>query len=147
MSHISIGVADFDRSVEFYRNFLGFEQVHELQQKDSATAREQSGGDKRNYMRHGGSSDRAHVFLSIHESFGSPRPPAAMRDLGVNHVGFWADDVAALEAEVPRQRRRGFFYRDCPGDDWAEPSDVTIRSLILRDPDGTFLQFDQRLTS
>lgn len=68
-----------------------------------------------------------------------------MGELGVHHFGFWVDDVDAV-AERARASGAEFFLGPAVADskEYGEPAGKPMRMLLLRDPDGNVVQFDQR---
>jgi catechol 2,3-dioxygenase-like lactoylglutathione lyase family enzyme len=71
--------------------------------------------------------------------------PARLFQTGIHHFSFWVDDIAAVVARV---RAAGFdvLFEPAPGDTiaYGEPPGGTVLTTFLRDPDGNFVQLDQR---
>ena len=107
LDHVGLTVADVSRSVDWYRNVLGLERVHE-----------QSWGDFPAVLEANGSG----VALFPHTA-GHPATP----DDPLRHVGF-RTSRAGLESARTELRRRGISF---------DEGDYGIAwSIYLSDPDG-----------
>ena len=137
VSHIAIGVRDMDRSLGFYRDLLGMRVAAD---QEEATA----GGRRAAYLRW---DQEETGFLVLDQRLGEPMGEAPeLFQVGTHHVAFWIDDLDALH---DRLVAAGVTVEVAPivGDTraYGEPPGGKVRTAFYRDPDGTILQFDQRL--
>ncbi len=142
-SHVAVGVRDMERSLPFYRDVLGLEVVFD--QTETITS---FGGVQRRgvYLRWDRDPRTPFVvldqLLSVSRSGEASRP---FEDLGVHHFGFWVDDVDPI---VERARSAGALVmlepRDTDTVGYGEAPGGTIRTAIVRDPDGNAVQLDCR---
>jgi hypothetical protein len=68
--------------------------------------------------------------------------------MGLHHYGFWVDDLDAIYGRVQAAGLPVFLGGPEAGADsvwWGEPPGDTIRSIIVQDPEGGYVQFDQRM--
>ena len=66
--------------------------------------------------------------------------------MGLHHYGFWVDDVDPIPL-ASRPRGADLLNGSVGADSvwWGEPPGDTIRSIIVQDPEGGYVQFDQRV--
>jgi glyoxylase I family protein len=134
VSHVGICVSDVERSIAFYRDALGFEEVHDLRVE---------GEPSDTLLRLRGVRLHA-VFLQrdalrielLH--FASPRSPAepaprAMNDLGFTHLSVV---VASIDEALPRLEQAGAVIER---DTLIEMGGRTVAGMI-RDPDGLLIE-------
>jgi catechol 2,3-dioxygenase-like lactoylglutathione lyase family enzyme len=147
VSHIAIGVSDMEQSLAFYRDALGMEvSVDRVEISGGAHPKNR----RACYLRWTRGATSSYVVLDQHldrSAFGSP---AALFQLGVHHVSFLTPDI---EAVIKRAQAAGVevWNEGQPGvrDGLAngEPDgDHVVKTIIMRDPDGTIVQFDEWLT-
>jgi catechol 2,3-dioxygenase-like lactoylglutathione lyase family enzyme len=147
VSHLAIGVRDMDASLRFYRDLLGL-RVDADQPED--VARRSGPPDQRRavYLRWDDGPHASFVVLDQQLSRPHDNQPLRLFDVGVHHVAFWVDD---LEAIVERARAAGVTVALEPsvGDTkaYGEPPGDKVLTAFLRDPDGNWIQLDQRLTA
>jgi catechol 2,3-dioxygenase-like lactoylglutathione lyase family enzyme len=72
--------------------------------------------------------------------------PARLFQTGVHHFSFWVDEIDAIVARV---RAAGFevLFDPAVADTvaYGEPPGGKVASTFLRDPDGNYVQLDQRV--
>ena len=146
LSHVAIGVRDMDRSVVFYRDVVGldvtFDGVEEFRNADGEVTLRRRGV----YLRW---DDDPHApFVVLDQPFDRERAgePKRIGDLGFHHFGFWVDDAEVIAARA-RDVGAEFFLGPADSDtgEYGEPPGSPMRMLLLRDPDGNVVQFDQRV--
>jgi catechol 2,3-dioxygenase-like lactoylglutathione lyase family enzyme len=146
LSHVAIGAREMDRSVAFYRDVVGlevtFDGVEEFRGADGEIMLRRRGV----YLRWSHDPDAAFVVLD--QPFDRERTGEVKRvgELGLHHVGFWVDDVDAV-AERASHAGAPFFLGPADADsrEYGEPAGAPMRMLLLHDPDGNVVQFDQRV--
>ena len=145
LSHVAIGVVDMDRSVAFYRDVAGldvtFDGIEEFRGADGEVTLRRRGV----YLRW--SDDPHAAFVVLDQKF-DPQPasvPKKVGEIGLHHLGFWVDDVEVIAARA-RAVGTEFFLGPADSDtsEYGEPPGSPMRMLLLRDPDGNVVQFDQR---
>lgn len=146
VSHIAIGVRDMDAALAFWRDVVGlevrFDDTEEFAGLEAGVTTRRRGV----YLRYG--DDDHDSFIVLDQQLGRDPwgTPAELFQVGVHHVGLWADDVDAI---AERARAAGFppWVGPADGDskDYGEPPGRTIRTMFVRDPDGNVVQFDQRI--
>jgi catechol 2,3-dioxygenase-like lactoylglutathione lyase family enzyme len=152
-SHIAIGVRDLERSLVFYRDVLGMTVIRDATNEPPADVLydEKVGSTRRRevMLRMGGNEGPSygdHVFVAISQSDQlSDNEPLNLGHIGIHHVGFWVQDVPALAA---RLRDAGFppvSVKETTGVGYGEGADQPMHAMFVKDPDGTILQFDERV--
>jgi catechol 2,3-dioxygenase-like lactoylglutathione lyase family enzyme len=143
LSHINIGVTDMEASLRFYRDGLGLDMVIDQEENVERIGLRQ----RAVYLRWNDDLGGAFVVLDRQlgqEPFGTP---PVLQQTGMNHFGFWVDDIAAI---LERMSDLGFDVPTPPSGDgypgnWYGEANGSGRVLttILSDPDGAFVQLDQ----
>jgi len=146
ISHVAVGVRDMERSLLFWRDALGLfvklDAIEELPGISGQPAR------KRRAVYLGWSEGPRESFVVLDQPL-SVEPsgePARLFQTGVHHFSFWVDDMAQ---NVARVRAAGFdvLFEPATGDTvaYGEAPGGTVLSTFLRDPDGNYVQLDQRV--
>jgi len=146
VSHVAIGVRDMDRALRFYRDALGLrvklDTVEEIPGFRGAEARKRRAA----YLGWSEGPHESFVVLDQPLSTDPVGQPAELFQTGLHHFSFWVDDIDALAARV---RAEGFelLFDPAVGDTLAygEAPGGKVKSTFLRDPDGNYVQLDQRL--
>ncbi|WP_238005705.1 VOC family protein [Dactylosporangium sp. AC04546] len=152
-SHIAIGVRDLERSLAFYRDVLGMTVIRDATNEPPADALYGPGvGSTRRrevMLRMGGNEGEGYgdrVFLAISQSDElADNQPLTLEHIGIHHVGFWVDDIPALAERLRAAGYEPVSVKDTVGVGYGEPADQRMRAMFVKDPDGTVLQFDQRV--
>jgi catechol 2,3-dioxygenase-like lactoylglutathione lyase family enzyme len=145
ISHVAVGVRDMECSLRFYRDAIGLrvklDTIEELPGFGGAEAR------KRRAVYLGWSEGPHESFVVLDQPL-DVEPvgePARLFQTGLHHFAFWVDDIDAIVARV-RAAGSEVLFEPAAGDTlaWGEPPGGVIRSTFLRDPDGNYVQLDQR---
>ena len=145
LSHVAIGVRDMERSLCFYRDAIGLrvklDTIEELPGFGGAEARKRRAA----YLGLGEGPDASFVVLDQALTLAPSGEPARLFQTGIHHFSFWVDDIDAI---VARARAAGFevLFDPAVADTraYGEPAGGKVRSTFLRDPDGSYVQLDQR---
>jgi catechol 2,3-dioxygenase-like lactoylglutathione lyase family enzyme len=145
-SHAAIGVTDPERSIKFYRDVLGLTLVMDTEERGDGPPPVHR---RAIYFRWDPSSIAGFIVLDYHFTRPPHGKPLNMFDVGTHHISFAIDDVHALYARAKRfgceilgePRTRSGVLWGMPGD--TEPA---VMTLIIKDPDGNLLQFDEWIT-
>ena len=145
ISHVAVGVRDMDRSLRFYCEAIGLrvklDTVEEIPAFEGSPAR------KRRAAYLGWSQGPHESFVVLDQPLTTPPSgePARLFQTGIHHFSFWVDDIAAIAA---RLRAAGFEVLFEPGEGdtiaYGEAPGGKVLSTFLRDPDGNYVQLDQR---
>jgi catechol 2,3-dioxygenase-like lactoylglutathione lyase family enzyme len=138
ISHLAIGVSDMERALPFYRDLLGLSVMLDTE--------EQVGQGKRRavYMRRG--NDGGFLVLSQTLNREPSGKPLRLHQVGMHHFAFLVDDLreraeklskAGVKMIVPPYEADTIAY--------GEKSGGKVLTCLFEDPDGTILQFDQRM--
>lgn len=148
MSHVAIGVRDMDSSLEFYRDILGLrvtaDRLEEFQQGDGqAPARRRAV-----YLRWADGPQATYVVLDQHLTKETQGAPTPLFDAGLHHFAFWVDNFDELLGRARRSGREIVMGGDGPavGSEWVgeAPGGRSVRSVVVRDPEGNHVQLDER---
>lgn len=122
LDHPAITVKDLKRSIEFYRDILGFEVLGQMVQRN--------GTFKIVYLQAG---DARIELFHFTEKGRDLDPTVTDLDLGFKHLGFRVDDVDAVAAEL---KAKGVEFTVEPKDS----SSGGVRLAFFKDPDGNLLE-------
>ena len=142
MSHVAICVRDMERSLQFYRDLLGF-RVETDTLQDTRT-----GGLP--YLYHERHAQRRVVHLYYGEGHALPflvltehpgdtvsGTPIMLDQVGISHVSFTVSDLEALTTRLLDNQ-----METCGPVDAFKDANGRIRTVFFRDPDGILVQFD-----
>lgn len=130
LSHVGICVSDVERSIAFYRDALGFEQVHDLRVEGEPS---DSLLQLRGVRLHAVFLQRDGLRIELLH-FESPRSPSEsgsrpMNDLGFTHLSVM---VASIDEALPRLEAAGASIDQ---DTLIRIGGRTVAGMV-RDPDG-----------
>jgi len=146
-SHVAIGVRDMDVALPFWRDVVGLrvslDTIEEMPQGDGRpTAKRRAV-----YMRWDDDPRSSFVVLDQQLTSETAGEPARIFQMGLHHYGFWVDDLDPILARVDDAGVKVLLNGSVGADSvwWGEPPGDTIRSIIVQDPEGGYVQFDQRV--
>jgi catechol 2,3-dioxygenase-like lactoylglutathione lyase family enzyme len=151
-SHIALGVRDFDRSLHFYRDLLGFELAQEIPEL-GATGYEDGISKRKNrryrvaVLRYSkgkaapyGLSEDAPVIALVAPLGPQPTGKGIKVDqIGISHFGIWVKGLDAIYADLTSQ---GVKFA-APPHSGAKTEAGTLRTAFAEDPDGILIQLDE----
>ena len=142
VSHVAIGVRDMARALAFWRNFLGLEVAVDHEEKwDHAGVHRRAV-----YLRWRSGVGASYVVLAVDLNREPWGEPARLNQVGIHHFAFDVDDVDAYAA---RAKELGVTFAsrvyDYDAELSGEPGGGQIRTVLLQDPDGTYVQLHQWL--
>ena len=148
-SHIAIGVSNMERALRFYRDLLGLRVTLDDPQENpggilsrvSDTQRTRHGV----YLRWEDGPDATFIVLS--ENRPTSGEPLKLNQVGLHHFAFWVDDLQETyekvkAAGVPVVLPPTVFDTVAYG----EPAGGKVMTTLFKDPDGTVIQLDQRVS-
>jgi lactoylglutathione lyase len=124
IEHVSINVADMTASVDFYERTLGFQRLQSVPERGFTIV----------YF---ALPDGRRLELFDYRGH-NPRPERGETDVGLRHLAFQVDGVAAAEREL---RAKGVPFV-LPT---TELPELGVRVLLFQDPNGVTLEFCERL--
>ncbi len=148
VSHIAIGVRDMDVALGFYRDVLGLRVTADKVEEFSQGPGQEPAKRRAVYLRWVDGPHASFIVLDQQITNDIAGSPAQLFQMGCHHFAFWVDDLDAMMARV---REAGVTVimggGDGPGADttiYGEPPGGFVRSVFLRDPEGNYVQLDQR---
>ncbi|HEX5066060.1 MAG TPA: VOC family protein [Myxococcota bacterium] len=134
-THLGICVSDLGRSLAFYRDALGFAVESELSvdgEPSETLLRLRPVKLRAVYLvRDGVRIELLHYASPGHAGDGSPR---AMNQLGLTHLSFRVDDLAAAAARLETHGARVL------GDTRIDNEQLRAKAVFATDPDGTLIE-------
>lgn len=149
VSHIAVGVRDMDTALGFYRDVLGLrvtaDKIEEFPQAPGLPPAQR----RACYLRWVDGPHASFIVLDQQITNEIQGEPAKLFQMGVHHFAFWVDD---LDAMMERVRTAGVTVLmggdpESRGADtvmYGEPAGGRVKSVFLRDPEGNYVQLDQR---
>jgi catechol 2,3-dioxygenase-like lactoylglutathione lyase family enzyme len=144
VSHIAIAVRDMERALAFWTDVVGLrvtlDTIEEFTMSDRRLSR------RAVYLRRSDGDNEPFLVLDQPCEGEAPGEVKAMFDRGVHHFGFWVndiDDMARRAHSFGSPLVSGPVTTDSVR--YGEPAGRQVRTLLLRDPDGNVVQFDQRM--
>jgi len=138
LTHIGLCVSDCERSLQFYRDVLGFRYLSELQLagEPSSTLLQLPDVELRAiYLERDGTRiELLHYPVPGHQGDGAPRP---MNQLGLTHLSLRVDDLGGLLASL---RAAGVRILDRTRIDIPA---FEAGAVFVTDPDGTLIELVQ----
>jgi len=148
VSHIAVGVRDMEVALGFYRDVLGLRVTADKIEEFSQGAGQPPAQRRAVYLRWLDGPHASFIVLDQQITNDIKGEPAQLFQMGVHHFAFWVDDLDAMMAKV-RDADIAVVLGggDGPGADttmYGEPPGGRVRSAFLRDPEGNYVQLDQR---
>jgi catechol 2,3-dioxygenase-like lactoylglutathione lyase family enzyme len=146
-SHVAIGVRDMEVALPFWRDVVGLrvslDTIEEMPQGDGKPIAKR----RAVYMRWDDDPRSSFVVLDQQLDRETEGDPAQIFQMGLHHYGFWVDDLDAVLGRVQDAGLKIVLNGSVGADSvwWGEPPGDTIRSIIVQDPEGGYVQFDQRV--
>ena len=138
LTHIGLCVSDWERSLRFYRDLLGFRYLSELQVGGAPTTTLLQLAEvslRAIYLERDGTRiELLHYAVPGHEGNGRPRP---MNQLGLTHLSLRVDDLAAT---LDKLRKSGANIIEQTRIDLP---DFQAAAVFVTDPDGTLIELVQ----
>jgi catechol 2,3-dioxygenase-like lactoylglutathione lyase family enzyme len=145
-SHFAIGVRDLERSLAFYRDLLGFRVSRDRHMSIGVPALLSDPARTEHREVHlRWSDDPDAAFLELSEAEVPAGEAIHVDQVGIHHLAFWVDDVPGLHARLVEAGVEVLTdvaessHRGAPG----EPFAGTVRTFLVKDPDGVILQFEE----
>ena len=153
-SHIALSVRDFDRSLHFYHDLLGFQVTQELSEL-RATGYEDGISEQKNrryrvaVLRYGkesaapyGMGEDATVIALVAPLGPAPTGTGIKVDqIGISHFGIWVKGLDAVCAEL---KSKGVRFAT-PPHIGAKTEAGTFYTAFVEDPDGILIQLDEMI--
>jgi catechol 2,3-dioxygenase-like lactoylglutathione lyase family enzyme len=148
VSHIAVGVRDMEVALGFYRDVLGLRVTADKIEEFSQGAGEPPAKRRAVYLRWVDGPHASFIVLDQQITNEIKGQPAQLFQMGVHHFAFWVDDIDEMMAKVRAANVTVLMGgNDGPGADTVRDGETTggfVRSAFLRDPEGNYVQLDQR---
>jgi len=146
VSHIAIGVREMDEVLPFWtdvvRLHVSLDAIEEFKIGDEVIRR------RGVYLREAEGSHEPFVVLDQQLTRAPAGAPKPLFERGIHHVGFWVDDLDEVRARAIEAGITIVSEPTATGSDTAnfgEPPGGFVRGMIVRDPEGNVIQFDERV--
>lgn len=126
---VTLSVTDLEGTARWYREKLGFQEVKRKSYPEFATSLV--------FLEKNGFQVELIRDENARADAPRPDPPAHTSRTGVSQFAFETDDLAAVRAAL-EARRVAIVWQ-------FENADLGVRFLFVRDPEGTLIQFIERL--
>ena len=137
LGHVGLGVSDMQRSLEFYRDFLGMKVLMELDITDDRIGRVIGVDDAQCQIVHLELGGTILELFQYHQPRGTDKARAMQQyDRGLIHIGFEVDD---FHHHITQFRQRNITFL---GEPVEFRPDVWI--VYIQGPDGEVCEFRQR---
>ncbi len=154
MSHVALCTNDFERSMHFYRDLLGFKVAQEGTTVEEGEY-QQGIYKKKNQqvkfaiLRHGKkkatpyglSEDAPVIALLAPTQSKATGKPILVDQIGISHFGIWVKGLNRVHKDL---ERKGVEFV-APPHVLAKTKEGTIRSAFVKDPDGIIIQLDEMI--
>jgi catechol 2,3-dioxygenase-like lactoylglutathione lyase family enzyme len=147
VSHIAVGVRDMEAALGFYRDVLGLRVTADKIEEFSQGPGQPPAQRRAVYLRWVDGPHASFIVLDQQITNDIKGEPAQLFQMGVHHFAFWVDDLDAMLARVRDAGITVVMGGEGPGTDtvmYGEPPGGLVRSAFLRDPEGNYVQLDQR---
>ena len=147
VSHIAVGVRDMDAALGFYRDVLGLRVTADKIEEFAQGPGQEPAKRRAVYLRWVDGPHASFVVLDQQLTHDIKGEPAQLFQMGCHHFAFWVDDLDEVMARVRDSGVTVVMGGDGPGADttmYGEPPGGLVRSVFLRDPEGNYVQLDQR---
>jgi catechol 2,3-dioxygenase-like lactoylglutathione lyase family enzyme len=148
VSHLAIGVRDMDRSLAFYRDQLGMQVTSDREQQlaPSEMYTDATAATSRRVAQLRWADDPDAPFLVLSTFPAATGTPLRLDQVGMHHVGLWVKDLAGKAQRMQAAGVR-FVMEPTPTDarGYGGQKGEKVVTCLFEDPDGTILQFDERL--
>jgi catechol 2,3-dioxygenase-like lactoylglutathione lyase family enzyme len=147
VSHIAVGVRDMDVALGFYRDVLGLRVTADKIEEFPQGPGQEPAQRRAVYLRWLDGPHASFIVLDQQITNEIKGQPAELFQMGCHHFAFWVDDLDGMLARVRAADITVVMGGDGPGADtvmYGEPPGGRVRSAFLRDPEGNYVQLDQR---
>ncbi len=143
ISHVALCVRDMERSLQFYRDILGFEVTKDALQDTSSGGlphlyRDRHAQRRVVHLRYGTAASVPFLVLTQHPGETVSGTPIMLDQVGISHVSFTVPHVEALTQRLLTQG-----VQTCGPADAFRDAQGHIRTVFVYDPDGILVQFDE----
>jgi len=143
ISHIALCVRDLERSLQFYRDGLGFQVTKDDVQDTSRGGLPHLYHDRHTqrrvvHLRYGDAQSVPFLVLTEHPGDTVSGAPIMLDQVGISHMSFTVPNVDEVT-----QRLLAHGAQTCGPADAFRDAHGHIRTVFFRDPDGILVQFDE----
>ena len=148
VSHLAFGVRDMDRSLTFYRDLLGMEVVSDREHATSGSElyADPDQATSRRVAQLRWSEDPDAPFLVLSSFPAGSGEPLRLDQVGIHHIALWVSDLADIAERLKAADVR--FVMEPTAVDargYGGGKGEQVLTCLFEDPDGTIVQFDERL--
>jgi len=147
VSHIAVGVRDMEVALGFYRDVLGLRVTADKVEEFSQGPGQPPAQRRACYLRWIDGPHASFIVLDQQITNDIQGEPAQLFQMGTHHFAFWVDDLAEMMERVRAAGITVLMGGEGPGADtemYGEPPGGRVKSVFLRDPEGNYVQLDQR---
>ena len=145
ISHVAVGVRDMERSLRFYCDSIGLRVKLDTVEEIPGFAGSEPRKRRAAYLGWSEGPHESFVVLDQPLTTAPSGEPARLFQTGIHHFSFWVDDIAGIVARM-RAGGQTVLFEPGVGDTiaYGEAPGGKVLSTFLRDPDGNYVQLDQR---